>query len=315
VLSAFYWGCNLNEIKQKLKGIIAVVNTPFTIDDHIDESGLRRYVQNALKDNVTGFLVNGMAAEVDKLTLQERSVIAETVISEVNERVPVIGGAYAIDHISRKKVVQDLDQLGCDGIMINIPYRNDASYIQQVSELSEYISGFIMLQDWSFDGSGIPINTILRLYDKLDNFKSIKIEVKAAGIKYTQVIEQTKAELHVCGGWAASQMIEALDRGVDTFMPTLFHSIYDRIFKLHEHGKRVEANKLFQEILPVLAFSHQHVDISIHFAKRFMHEKEIFNNDLVRQPILKFDSYHTNVANEMIEKALILEQNLQKYSL
>jgi len=305
----------LNEVKQRLKGIVAVVNTPFTTDDHIDESGLRKYVQNALKDNVTGFLVNGMAAEVDKLTREERLFIAETVLSEVNKQVPVIGGAYATDHINRKKVVEDLSQLECDGIMINIPYQDDATYVQQVSELAEHISGFIMLQDWSFDGGGIPIKTILNLYDKLNKFKSIKIEVKAAGIKYTQVIEQTKGELHVCGGWAASQMIEALDRGVDTFMPTLFHSIYDRIFKLHEQGKREQANILFQEILPVLAFTHQHVDISIHFAKRFMHKKEIFKNDLVRYPILKFDSFHTNVANEMIEKALILEQSLHKYPL
>ncbi len=305
----------LNTIKHQLKGIIAVVNTPFTTDNNIDEFGLRRYVQTALKDNVTGFLVNGMAAEVEKLTREERELITKTVISEVDNRVPVIGGAYAIDHMSRIKVVDDLVTAGCGGIMINIPYQNSRSYVQQVSDLAARTDGFIMLQDWSFDGNGIPIETILHLYEKIQNFKSIKIEVKAAGIKYTQVIDNTSAELHVCGGWAASQMIEALDRGVDTFMPTLFHSIYDRIFKLHNQGEREQAGNLFQEILPVLSFSHQHVDISVHFAKRFMFKKGIFKNHIVRPPILDFDSFHEAIAKELIEKALTLENNLHKYSL
>ena len=46
-----------------------------------------------------------------------------------------------------------------------------------------------------------------------------------------------------------------------------------------------------------------------------MKNKHIFKNDLTRQPILNFDSCHEYVTDEMIEKALNLYKNLDKFPL
>lgn len=108
------------------------------------------------------------------------------------------------------------------------------------------------------------------------------------------------------------QMIEALDRGVDAFMPAILHDVYGMIYNLHNLGKREEAKILFHKLLPIISFSHQHLDISIHFNKRLVHRQGIFNTAKVREPILAFDTYHENIADELINDAISSSDNINK---
>src|SRR5690606_21691457 len=100
--------------------------------------------------------------------------------------------------------------------------------------------------------------------------------------------------------WAVSQMIEALDRGVHVFMPTALHAIYVRIYQSHTMGQREEARGLFEQVLPILAFSNQHLDISIHFFKRLLFAQGIYPTPAVREPILPFDEVHQQIADELV---------------
>ncbi|HRX13150.1 MAG TPA: hypothetical protein P5210_15910, partial [Draconibacterium sp.] len=72
-----------------------------------------------------------------------------------------------------------------------------------------------------------------------------------------------------------------------------------------------EAEKLFQQIFPVLAFSNQHLDISIHFFKRLLHQQGIYPTANVRQPILPFDEIHRLIAEKHIQHIIELENHLK----
>jgi 4-hydroxy-tetrahydrodipicolinate synthase len=76
-----------------LRGIITVLNTPFTAKNTVDIPALKRHVEEALQAGVHGFLVPALAAEVYKLTIAERLKMVETVLTTVNGKVPVIAGA------------------------------------------------------------------------------------------------------------------------------------------------------------------------------------------------------------------------------
>ena len=132
-------------------------------------------------------------------------------------------------------------------------------------------------------------------------------------MKYSKVIEATEGKLHVSGGWAGTQMIEALDRGVNAFMPTVLHDVYNKIYQLHRNGNREAAIKIFNQLIPIIAFSHQHVDISIQFNKRLVQKQGLFATSNVREPILPFDSYHEKIAEELIDKAIELTKTLDNY--
>jgi len=146
----------------------------------------------------------------------------------------------------------------------------------------------------------------VRLFEEIDVFRCLKVEVVPAGTKYTEVIEATAGRLHVSGGWAVMQMIEGLDRGVHAFMPTGMHAIYTRIYSLYMEGDRAGARDLFERLLPVLAFSNQHLDISIHFFKRLLHRQGVYATPNVREPLLPFDAFHAAIADELIDRVIAL---------
>ena len=293
-----------------LYGIITVLNTPFAADDTLDLPGLRRNVQAALDANVAGFLVPAMAAEVSKLTQNERRVMVETVLDMVAGRVPVFGGAAAQDRKFRHQILGDLQRAGCDHVLLQIPHETDAQYRDEVLGAAEFGFEVLMLQDWDFSGEGLPLWLIMDLFEEIDSFRCLKIETVPAGVKYSAVLEATGGRLHVSGGWAVSQMLEGLARGVHAFMPTGMHSIYTEIYRRYQTGQIESARSLFYELLPILAFANQHLDISIHFFKRLLWRQGIYATPRVRDSILPFDKIHQQEADRLIERVLRLSVNL-----
>ena len=94
----------------------------------------------------------------------------------------------------------------------------------------------------------------------------------------TQKIKKiTKNKLHVCGGWAVTQLIDALNRGVDAFIPTGLEFLYVKVYNLYNNGQINKARNLFNEILPIINFSNQNIDISIKFLKKYVLKKEYFH--------------------------------------
>lgn len=293
-----------------MRGIVTVLNTPFTEQNTLDLPGLRANVCNAIDAGVAGFLVPALASETGKLSEAERLQLVETTVSETQGRVPVIGGASAPETGERRRLAQRYIELGCEGILASIPFENETAYRAAVYDLAETRPRFLMLQDWDPTGYGLPVPLIARLFEEVDVFRCLKIEVVPAGVKYSEVLEATGGCLHVSGGWAVTQMIEGLDRGVHAFMPTGMHRIYTRIHALHAGGCRDEARALFAEIAPVLAFSNQHLDISVHFFKRLLHAQGVYATPRVREPILPFDAVHERHAREHIERVMALEARL-----
>jgi 4-hydroxy-tetrahydrodipicolinate synthase len=293
-----------------LNGVVAAVNTPYTLESKIDYQSLGRYVENAINSGVSGFLVPAMAPEVNKLSPEERKSIVETVVNYSDGKVPVIGGASAASQKNRIKYISELEDVGCQAVLVSVPFEEEDTYKNLIQEIAQEVTTILVIQDWDFHGYGIPLNVIVDLFNEIEVFKSLKVEVTPAGKKYTDVLSATDGLLHVSGGWASSQMIEALDRGVHTFMSTIMHKLYKQIFDLHHAGQRDQATEMFKRIVPILAFSHQHLDISIHFNKRFYYKQRIFQSDKARDPIMPFDDYHIKVADELIQLAVELEDQL-----
>jgi dihydrodipicolinate synthase/N-acetylneuraminate lyase len=208
------------------------------------------------------------------------------------------------------RLARQLVAAGCDGVLVSIPYEDDEQYAAAVREVADAAPPFLMLQDWDPRGYGVPVATLARLFETVEAVRAVKVEVVPAGRKYSELLAATGGRLHVSGGWAVTQMIEALDRGVHAFMPTALHAIYVRIYRLHAARDREAARRLFERILPVLAFANQHLDISIHFFKRLLYAQGIYPTPAVRHPILPFDDAHERVAKELIARACALEEEL-----
>lgn len=292
-------------------GIITVLNTPFKEDGSIDINGLRQNVRAALKAGVAGFLVPAMAAEVYKLSTDERLCLVDTVLEEVNDKVPVIAGAGETDPAKAKNLIRLYIERGCKHVLFQIPYTSDDQFYYQFMSLAELQPQVIMLQDWDAVGYGLQDELICKLFDEVEAFRCLKVETVPAGVKYSRILKLTDGKLHVSGGWAVLQMMEGMQRGVHAFMSTGMHFTYTSIYREYAAGNYAEAERLFGEILPILAFSNQHLDISVHFFKRLLHKQGIYATGRVRKPILEFDDIHIALADRLIEKIITLENRIE----
>jgi dihydrodipicolinate synthase/N-acetylneuraminate lyase len=294
-----------------IRGIVTVLNTPFTDHDSIALDAVARNVERAVRAGVAGFLVPALASEVSALSADEREELVRCVVEAAGGRVPVICGCSGKSQKERISNLELSGKLGCAGGLVALTCADEASYSREVAELSEAAPGFLVIQDWDPSGYGAPVPLIARLFRQLSRFRAIKVEVVPAGRKYTEILEATGGRLHVSGGWAVSQIIEGLDRGVHAFMPTGMHEIYTRIYNLYRSGRRDDAQALFGEILPILAFSNQHLDISIHFFKRLLYREGIFPTARVRQKTIPFDAYHERTAEELIARAMRITESVR----
>lgn len=285
-----------------MRGIITVLNTPFAPDDTLDLPGLRLNVTNAIDAGVAGFLVPALASEVDTLSNDERALLVSTVVETCAGRVPVIGGASAPTQAARMQLARESTNLGCAGILVNMPLTEEALFERDLTELAELGAGLLMLQDWDPVGEGLPVPFITRLFERIPAFTWLKIEVIPAGPKYSAVLDATGGQLHVAGGWAVMQMIEALDRGVHAFMPTGMHRIYTEIYRRYTNDDRDGARALFDQVLPVLAFSNQRLDISIAFFKQLLHAQNVYETSRCRPPVPDLDAAQKRIAAELIAR-------------
>lgn len=303
-------GCAPMKELFQLPGIVSVLNTPFLADDSLDLDGLRQNVEYAIDAGVAGFLVPAMAAEVGNLSARERGALVETVVQTVEGRVPVIGGASAPDRAGRRDAARELVRIGCAGILANIPFDHEEQYLRDAAELASLGPGFLMLQDWDFAGGGLPLPVVVRVFKEVESFRCLKIETANACAKYTAVLAATDGRLHVSGGWAVTQMIEGLDRGVHAFMPTGLHRAYVRIFSQYTGGARDRAVDLFRRLSPILSFSNQSLDVSIRFFKRLLHAQGIYATPRVRIPRTILDPGHDARESDLIRVAIQIENEL-----
>ncbi len=295
-----------------IHGIVTVLNTPYNSDGSVDYKAINCNVKEALRAGVAGFLVPAMASEVSKLSLFEKLKIVETVFEANNSQVPVFvgtGGGSAKEAIEMLNIYQ---AIGAENILIQIPYSDDSQFKDDFRRVADIVPGAVMLQDWDATGYGLTDELIVELFETVPTFRCLKIETVPAGLKYSRILKLTNGKLNVSGGWAVTQMIEGLKRGVHAFMPTGMHWIYTEIFNLFKAGKMKQATGLFNEILPVLAFSNQHLDISIHFFKRLLWKQGIFPTPDVRKPIIPFDEMHQKIADTHIKKIMDIENRIRK---
>jgi len=194
--------------------------------------------------------------------------------------------------------------MGSDGVLVEVPAElkdNEAKILGFFSEFAKVGMKTLMIQDLSWHGTGMQVPLIARLFEEVEPFQCLKIETVPACPKYTAVLDATEGRLHVSGGWASLQLLEALDRGIDVIMPTGMTGLFRRIFEAYGRGERDKARSLYHQVLPVLAFTQQNLDISVQFYKRFLCHRGIFATTKARAPQILYDSVHERFARELIQ--------------
>jgi 4-hydroxy-tetrahydrodipicolinate synthase len=280
-----------------LRGIVPSMNTPFLDDGSVDLAGIRRSVDAVLQAGAAGMLILAVAAETASLTLTEKRLVAQTFLAQTAGRIPVIIGCSSAEQTDRVALAAMAREFGAQIMLCQAPAGlAGEALVAQMAALAQVGPPMLMVQDLDFGGPGLALDDILLLREQLPAFQCLKIEVTLPGPKYSAVLEATQGALHVSGGWAAAQMMEALHRGVHAFIPT---------------GDVAGARALHEQLAPVLAFSNQHLDTSIRFFKHLRHREGLFATPLCRSSVRPLDAHQMRELELNVERVLAMQGQLR----
>lgn len=112
------------EAKQRLRGSIAPIVTPF--DDHmeVDVQALKKLINWHIESGSHAISVTGTTGEPSSLTIKERELVIETAIKTVAKRVPVIPGTGSNNHAETLHLTKLAQEMGADAALVIVPYYN-----------------------------------------------------------------------------------------------------------------------------------------------------------------------------------------------
>lgn len=107
---------------KKMSGIIVAMTTPFNSENKVDISALAQTTDMLVNKGVDCLFPGGTTSEMLRLSLDERKVVAETVIDTVNKRLPVFMQVGATTTEETISLAQHAYEIGADGIGLLTPY-------------------------------------------------------------------------------------------------------------------------------------------------------------------------------------------------
>ena len=132
--------------RANLRGIWGAIPYPFTLDDDLDEQGLRSNIRYCLDHHLLdGIYCGHFMSEFWALTTQERMRAAEIVVEECGDTVPVM---IHTGHTSVKESVElsrHAERIGTTYLAVGNPYTmayNDEqiySYFRSISDRTELV--------------------------------------------------------------------------------------------------------------------------------------------------------------------------------
>lgn len=106
---------------KKLYGVVVPIVTPLTEDDRIDVFSLKSLVDYCIDGELQCLYPCGTTGEMMYLTVDERKLVAETVVRQANGRVPVFVHVGAWNQADTIELAKHAVEIGADGIGVVTP--------------------------------------------------------------------------------------------------------------------------------------------------------------------------------------------------
>lgn len=116
-----------DQAKQKLRGSIAPIITPFQESGSIDFETLGNLINWHIESGSHGISVTGTTGEPSSLTVDERVQVMEAAAKAINGRVPFIPGTGSTNHAETLYLTKKAQEIGADAALVIVPYYNKPS--------------------------------------------------------------------------------------------------------------------------------------------------------------------------------------------
>ncbi|MGE6593124.1 4-hydroxy-tetrahydrodipicolinate synthase [Bacillus mycoides] len=244
---------------QKIKGAFPVLITPMDEFQEIDWKGVKQNVNYFIEQKVAGIIINGSTGEFVSLSKEERFNMVETVLKEVDGRIPVIVGTAAETTKETIEYTKHAEAHGADcALIINSYYckpKEEEIYFH-FKEISNAVNIPIMLYNNPFT-SGVDMSTelMLRIGKECENITHIK-ESSGDIRKARDLVRQGEGAFQVfCG--SEDLVMESYLVGASGWVSVAGNIVPGLVTKMYEHFQNGELEKAWEindAILPLCEF-------------------------------------------------------------
>jgi len=243
-------------MKLKLEGIWSPIPTPLTKHGRVDTDATRRLVDFHIDAGIDGLLPLGTSGEFALLSREEREVMVNTVVDQVDSRVPVVAG---VSDPSIERVLQlssDAKEAGADAVIATPPYyfaTTDEGHYHYFKTISESIDLPLLIYnipEWTH--SFVTPETVQRLAE----------EKLVVGMKYTEYnflnlvkflkTSGTKIAIFAGSDAMAYSNLEFGGSGAIIGSANVAPKVASKIFDDYKRGDLEGAREAQEKLLPII---------------------------------------------------------------
>lgn len=277
--------------RKPIRGVVAVISTPFGADDRIDHPVLAREIDWVFEQGAQGICA-GMVSEWLRLGAAERTELTRAMVELAAGRGAVISsvGAEGTEHA--RALARDAAEAGCDGMMA-IPPLSTAVSSNEVAAYFEAIVDEVELplivQDASaYVGQPIELDVLARLLDRYGPEKILfKPEAMPLGPNVSALRDRTDGRARIFEGSGGIALVDNFRRGVAGTMPGV--DLLDQLVALWralEAGDEEEVYRLYFPICAIVTLQSQAgLDGFIAIEKYILVKRGVFESARRRSPI------------------------------
>lgn len=276
------------------EGVFSVLPTPFTPDDTIDTAGLKKIIDLFLSAGVNGFTALGVTSEVARLTEQERSIVLETVVEHVADRVPVVAGTTAEGFKTCIAFTLAAKEAGAPAVMISpprMPKLSSDAVVSHYRAVADAVEIPIVIQDYPpISGFAMEASLLLRIAHEVPTVACIKLEDAPTPSKVTRIRAEAGAHrVKIMGGLGGVYLLEELIAGADGAMTGFaYPEILLAVVKAFRSGDHRRAAELFYRFVPLMRFEFQE-GIGMAIRKEVLRRRGVIAHARVRPPAPQAD--------------------------
>ena len=257
----------------------------------------------------------GLASETNRLSEEEKHAIIQTVVTQVDGRVPVLSGLQAASTVEAVRMARWLVEAGAVGLMVLPPPGpvDTAGVLQFYTAVAGAVDVPIMVQDCpQVVGYGLSAGVITQMAEQCPNIQYVKLEAQPAWPLMEALKDQCGDRLKMLVGWGGIGFIEALERGAVGCMPGAdaigpMRQVYERYVAGDVDGARA----IYAAVLPVLVAKGGNLQSFIQSAKHLLAQAGAIEHATVRQPVTPIDEQSLRELNTW---SRLTDKELAKYA-
>jgi 4-hydroxy-tetrahydrodipicolinate synthase len=296
----------------RFQGVFSVLPTAFTRSGDLDLESLRRVVDLFVAAGVNGVTALGVTGEVARLDERERWQVLETVVGQVNGKVPVIAGATAEGTRTCVEFCKHAASLGASAVMVSPPRMaklNSDAVVAHYKTLAASVDLPIVVQDYPpISGFAMEPALLVRIAREVQAAQTIKLEDPPTPHKTSRILALCDGlQIDILGGLGGVYLFEELMAGASGVMTGFaYPEMLLEVVEKFRSGEIVQAADSFYRYVPLMRFEFQE-GVGMAIRKEVLRRRGAIADASIRAPGVALDT-QTRAA---LESLLVWMSNQQ----